>query len=132
MSFATRLAVKVGPDIDTEVPSLLNIPYKQTQPKISSKYTLDYSPHSPRRKDIATPLMSDEEVLQQFCKYSLIDNISFVPERLQIRGEGSEGGKEDSRRILLLSENKLLYKVLGFSAATALSGAPKDEDVSMS
>ncbi|KUJ12694.1 uncharacterized protein LY89DRAFT_672835 [Mollisia scopiformis] len=118
--------------------SLLNIPYKSNLKGNLSNYALNYSPHSSKGKGGPTPHFSNQEVLQQFCKYKLSTDQAFVPERLEIRASSdmrhNEGGEKqaDSRRIILLSKDRLHYRVLRLGKADALSEVAEDEDISMS
>lgn len=118
-------------NIVTDATSLLNITYKPDSKNDTNAYIMEYHPHTSTGRGLPISSFSDERVLQQFRRFNMFENPSFTPAKLEIR-ERNTGGEEDSRRILLLSRDKLHYKVFKFAHADALSGEADDEDISMS
>jgi len=106
---------------------LLTIPYQNST---DGESCLPYSPYSPKNKSQVPIEMSNDELLRQFSKYTIPCEKSFVPANLEIREQTGSGLKEDLRRIVVLSKDKLHYKVYRLQGS-----GPKideDEDVSMS
>lgn len=117
--------------IVTGATSLLNITYKHGSEVNPEAYTMEYYPYTSTGLGLPTPSFSDEQVPQQFRRYEMSETPSFRPEKLEIR-ERNAAGEEDSRRILLLSRDKLHYRVLKLADADTLCGEAGDEDISMS
>ncbi|KAG4436181.1 hypothetical protein IFR05_008341 [Cadophora sp. M221] len=105
--------------------SLLSICYTATD----TEYSLNYPPHS-GHPDISKSF-SNEEVLEQFLRYKLPSDSSFVPGKMEIREQPTGTSKEDWRRLFLLGKDKVHYKILKFRGAN-LSIEDRDQDVSMS
>src|ERR1039458_979891 len=86
---------------------LLSIPY--------SSPAMKYSRHRPNITLPAPAEFSDEEVLSHFSRHQIPGAASFVPEKMEIREQNRKGGKGDTRRIVILGNDKLHYKVLKFA-----------------
>jgi hypothetical protein len=117
----------------------LSIPYqspdKGTSLSCPDKYCMDYSPHNPNTKSANPTVFTDEEVLARFSRYTIADEDSFIPEKMEIRESKGRKSKEDTRRIVFLRKGRLHYKVLKFPTAnTGTRAVDKevDEDISMS
>ncbi len=90
-----------------------------------------YSPHASKENGPTPIILSDDEVRRQFSRYKLSEQLSFVPEKLEIRERNPGTEEEDSRRVLLLAKDRLHYRVLKFAIPDALSSGTGDEDISM-
>jgi hypothetical protein len=95
---------------------------------------LEYSPHDPSAESINPTIFADEEVLAHFLKYTISNEDSFVPERLEIRESKSKGRRpnDDTRRIVFLGKDRLHYKVFKYPAQQLHKISDGDEDISMS
>ncbi|KAH9222829.1 anaphase-promoting complex, cyclosome, subunit 4-domain-containing protein [Leptodontidium sp. 2 PMI_412] len=105
--------------------SLLSICYAATD----TEYSLSFSPPS-GQPDISRSF-SNEEVLEQFSRYKLPSDSSFVPRKMEIREQSVGRNNEDWRRLFLLGKDKVHYKIFKFGTANP-SKEDRDHDVSMS
>lgn len=112
--------------------SLLNIVYRRDSKAHSSSYGLQYGPLSPNGKGSSPVILGDKEVLRQFSQHEVCSDVSFIPDKMEIR-EGNMGREgADSQRILLLSSDRLHYRVVeSVQAEASLGVAPDKEDISM-
>lgn len=109
----------------TGTASLLSICYAATD----TEYSLSFSPPS-GQPDISRSF-SNEEVLEQFSRYKLPSDSSFVPRKMEIREQSVGRNNEDWRRLFLLGKDKVHYKIFKFGTANP-SKEDRDHDVSMS
>ncbi len=70
---------------------------------------------------------NNDEVVELFGTYGVPGDGTFVPTAMEVR----EGSGEDARRLFLLGEDKLQYKVLKFAGLDSTKDGT-DEDISMS
>jgi len=97
----------------------------------NNRFQLEYFPRGPKLEATRTKIFSDADVLDIFSKYAAPGNASFVPERIEIREGKSQASDEDKRRIVVLSQDRLHYKVLKFPKS-ASGNEQADEDIPMS
>jgi hypothetical protein len=92
---------------------------------------LEYSPHD-SSASINPTVFADEEVLALFSKYTISEEDSFVPEKMEIRDARPKGRRsnEDPGRIVFLGKDRFQYKVFRYPAQTPHK--VPDEDISMS
>ena len=91
-------------------------------------FQMKYSPHDPNKPTIPTAFIN-AEVVATLELYSIPKEGSFVPEKVEIRGQKSSRTTEDMRRLFLLGKDRLHYKVLKIPANVQKR---TDEDTSMS
>jgi len=104
----------------------LSIPYQNSavgQPRFP------YSPYGPESKAQPPFEITNEELIRQFSKHAIPCEKSFVPAKLEIREQTSGALKEDMRRVVILGEDKLHYKVYKLPGSDSRE---EDGDVSMS
>ncbi|KAG9244129.1 anaphase-promoting complex, cyclosome, subunit 4-domain-containing protein [Calycina marina] len=86
---------------------LLSVPYQHGNP--ASVFI--YQPREANSK-IAKPLViEDQLIIAKFTKYTISGSKAFESMKLEIREQSSDSGKEDTRRIVVLGEDKSHYKV---------------------
>ena len=105
----------------------MTIPYQDSS---DNESILRYSPYSPKNKARQPVQIVNEELLQRFSKHNIPCENSFVPAKLEIREQSSSGYKGDMRRLVVLSEDKLHYKV--YSIPASASTKDRDVDIPMS
>lgn len=108
--------------------SLLNIGYRENSEAHSNH--LRYGPHASGSHPV---ILSDDEVLRRFSRHGVGSDAAFVPEKLEIQERKARRQEANSWRILLLSKDKLRYRVLELTGRDAsISGVAADaDDVSM-
>lgn len=89
---------------------------------------MKFSPHDPNEPPTPTAF-NNAEVAANLETYSIPKEGSFVPAKVEIRGHKGRGSYEDTRRLFVLGENRLHYKILKFPAHVQRR---TDEDTSMS
>ncbi|KAH8589995.1 anaphase-promoting complex, cyclosome, subunit 4-domain-containing protein [Bisporella sp. PMI_857] len=110
---------------------LLSIPYKGPLYKNEPDCILEYSPFGPKAK-IPPPFIFDNaSIVEHFSKYKIPGEDTFKPAKLEIREQTEYGWKEDMKRVLVLAEDKLHYKVFKLPA-TNQGSAELDGDTQMS
>jgi len=109
----------------------LSIQYHPHPGGTNSQPQLEYFPRDSKLEATRTKIFSDSDVLDVFSKYAAPGNVSFVPERIEIREGKSQASDEDKRRIVVLSQDRLHYKVLKFPKS-ASGKEQADEDIAMS
>jgi anaphase-promoting complex subunit 4 len=119
-------AVCVYADHRTGTRILLSLPY-YTLPTDMGTSQLKYSPYMQKGGPYSPTVFNDEEVTSQLSKLRVPNHGSFIPEKIEIRERSRRRDKDDTRRIVLLRDDKLHYKVFKFSEDTRVDG-----DVSMS
>ena len=85
-----------------------------------SSYMQNGGPYSPT-------VFSNEDVKARLLKYQIASPGSFTPERMEVREQSQRREKVDTRRLVLLRDDKMHYKVFKFAEATGADG-----DTSMS
>ena len=94
--------------ITLEKTYLLSIPYQDSD---DNKSILRYTPYNPKSKAQSPLEIGSEELLRQFSKHTIDCEKSFIPAKLELREQTSNRPKEDMRRIVILGEDKIHYKV---------------------
>lgn len=67
-------------------------------------------------------IFSNEEIKSRLSKYQIPNSGSFGPERMEIRERNQRQEKDDTRRIVLLRDDKTQYKVFKFAEANGMDG----------
>ena len=70
--------------------------------------------------------VTNDEVLRQFKKIGVLEDNSFIPEKIQIREPKSGRRRDRGGRIVLLSHNKMHYKI--FKQAEEISQVELEEE----
>jgi len=101
---------------NTGTTHLLSITYRQSDKDgMGTEQGLQYSPHRSQavaKGQISPPKrISNTIVVDQLAKYYIPCEKSFIPARLEIREQSQNGSNEDMRRIVVMGEDKLHYKV---------------------
>jgi anaphase-promoting complex subunit 4 len=67
-------------------------------------------------------VFSNEDVKARLSRYQIHNPGSFIPERMEYRERSQRREKDDTRRLVLLRDDKLHYKVFKFAAAAGADG----------
>lgn len=114
----------------------MSIPYRSSSNSSADteECCLEYFPHDPNVEHISPTIFADEEVIAIFSKYKISTDDSFVPEKMEIRDATSRKGRanEDARRIVVLGQDRLCYKVFKYPAPPSHQASDENEDISMS
>ncbi|KAH6668009.1 anaphase-promoting complex, cyclosome, subunit 4-domain-containing protein [Halenospora varia] len=116
---------------------LLSIPYDRSGDKGSTPFGgfhMEYAAFDPKSAALQPVMLSNKEVEQQFVKYKIPGEGSFLPERIEIRHQTSRSRK-DSIRIVILGEDKTHYKVFKLPESDSSrreKGNDSEDDISMS
>lgn len=95
---------------------------------------MEYAAFNPKSAALQPVMFSNKEVEQQFVKYKIPGEGSFLPERIEIRHQTSRSRK-DSIRIVVLGEDKMHYKVFKLPESASSrkeKGNDSEDDISMS
>lgn len=72
----------------------------------------------------------DEEVLRLFSRYSDAMNESFTPDKMKVRLSDT-ATREGKQRIILLSKDRLQYRVLQINKTDSPARRKREEDIAM-
>lgn len=111
--------------------SLLRVNYSGTLGDNAAAFTTPYSPYVPNRPPKPT-VFSNEELLERFSGYEIASGGPFIPETIEIRGQGDRKGSDEAKRIVILGSDQMQYKVFKLAARAASMVETTDEDISMS
>jgi hypothetical protein len=111
--------------------SLLGIPYRSSLSRDVTEHTIPYSPHIPGAPSKPT-LFTDKELVGRFSRYQIATEGSFVPEKMEIRGQSSQKGNGETKRIVILGSTRMQYKVFKLTVQHTTARTTIDEDISMS
>jgi len=104
--------------------SLLSLFYET--PSLGAAH-LEYSTYVQNGGPYSPTVFSNEDVKVRLSGYQIQNPGSFVPGRMEYRERSVRRGETNLRRLVLLRDDKLHYKVFKFAAA-----AGKDSDTQMS
>jgi anaphase-promoting complex subunit 4 len=112
---------------DTGTRSLLSLFY-DLMPNGQGASHMKYSSYMENGGPYSPTVFSNEDVKSRLSKHHIPNPGSFVPERMEVRDRSQRREKDDARRIVLLRDDKMHYKVFKF--ADPATGA--DVDIPMS
>ncbi|KAH8665010.1 anaphase-promoting complex, cyclosome, subunit 4-domain-containing protein [Tricladium varicosporioides] len=116
---------------------LLSIPYSLSGDNgstIFGGFHMEYTAFDLKSAALQPMMFSNKEVEQQFMKYKIPGEGSFLPERINIRYQTNYSQK-DSTRIVILGEDKMHFKVFRFPESASSrqeNGSNNEDDISMS
>lgn len=90
---------------------LLSVPYRSSESSPGNDYQMEFYPHNSKSSPPDVEIMDDEHVLELFLKHKIVSEESFVPEKMEVRESNGKNTNADSRRVVILSRDKLRYKV---------------------
>jgi len=106
--------------------SLLSLFYDRVPAGLGAPH-LKYSTYMQNGGPYSPAVFSNEDVKARLSKYQIHNQGSFIPERMEYRERSARRGENDARRLVLLRDDKLHYKVFKFAAV-----AETDSDAQMS
>jgi anaphase-promoting complex subunit 4 len=121
------LATCTNANYSTGTRSLLSLFY-DTVPISLGASDMTYSSYMHKGGPYSPTVFSNEDVTSRLSKHQIPSLGSFVPERMEVRERSQRGEKGDTRRIVLLRDDEMHYKVFKF--ADPATGADGDIPVS--
>jgi anaphase-promoting complex subunit 4 len=109
------------PHSNTETRSLLSLFYGANQAGLETPH-LKYSSYMQNGGPYSPTIFSNENVKTQLSRFQIPDPGSFIPERMEFRGQDQRRQKEGTRRLMFLRDDKMHYKVFKFTETTGASG----------
>jgi anaphase-promoting complex subunit 4 len=118
----SHLSTCANADYETGTRSLLNLFYDIMPTGLGAAH-MKYSSYMRNGDPYSPTVFSNEDVKSRLSKYQIPNADSFVPERLEVRERSQRREKNDTRRIVLLRDDKMYYKVFKFvDSATGIDG----------
>lgn len=114
------------------VTALLSIPYQDSDSDSNTYLVVKYTPYSPKVRAVDATIISDEDILRTFAMQQFPSEGSFTPGVMEIRERSDKSSNEDMRRIVLLANDGLHYKVFQIPSFTEFGTGQNDGDVAMS
>jgi anaphase-promoting complex subunit 4 len=108
-------------DSNTGARSLLGLFY-DTMPAGLGAPHLKYSSYMQNSGPYSPTVFSNEDIKARLSKYQIANPGSFTPERMEVRERSQRREKDDTRRLVLLRDDKMHYKVFKFANATGADG----------
>lgn len=99
------------------VTSLLSLFYDTMPTRLGAPH-LKYSAYMQSGGHYSPTVFSKEDVKTRLSRYQILNVGSFVPDRMGFRERSWRREKDDTRRLVLLRDDKLHYKVFKFTDAT--------------
>ena len=125
ISFAST--TRGNADFHTGTRSLLSLVYDTSEPDRDEPHVV-YSPASQKTGPHSPTVFTNEDVKSQLTQYQIPDSGSFIPGRMEVRERSNLRERDDSRRLILLRDDKMHYKVFKFGDGTT----GRDGDTPMS
>jgi anaphase-promoting complex subunit 4 len=116
---------------DTGVTYLLGVPYRSSESDLNNEYQIRYYPHKPKSSPLDIKIVDDEHVMDLFLKHQVPSEGSFVPETMEIRGSNGKNDNPETRRIVILSRDRLHYQVFKLPSPD-IAMKDLEEDIPMS
>ena len=113
------------------MPYLLSTPYRGDSSSGSSGYLIKYYPHKPKSSPLDIKIVDDEHVMDLYLKHRIPTEASFIPATMEIRGSNGRKDDAETRRILIMSRDRLHYKVFKMSSPDVRVKSP-GEDIPVS
>lgn len=120
-------AIYDNADFRTGTRSLLSLVYNASESDRDEPHVV-YSPVPQNTGPHSPTVFSNEEVKSRLRQYQIPDSESFVPGRMEVRERSTLRERGDSRRLVLLRDDKMHYKVFKFGDRTTI----RDGDTPMS
>jgi anaphase-promoting complex subunit 4 len=108
-------------DCITGTRSLLSLVYDTKASDLSPAH-LKYSAYKQNGGPYSPKVFTNEEIKSRLFKYQIPNPGTFVPERMEVRERPQRQEKDDTRRIVLLRDDKTQYKVFKFADASGTDG----------
>jgi hypothetical protein len=97
---------------------LISVPYNDPTGMLKAEFgnfEAIYSPQTPDMQQVQLTSLSDKDVMSLFARINGSFERSFTPDWIGVRTPRKMSEKEDTRRIITLSKDRLHYKILRIS-----------------
>src|ERR1700709_1947618 len=95
--------------VNSELCSILAIPYGVRVGQNALAYTISYTPYNPNIP--SRPTVFRDELIEQFSRCTIDNEGSFVAEKMEVQWQGGRTLNDRSKRIVVFGRDQMHYKV---------------------